>query len=74
MVVNLPPELSEYVTHQLQAGTYASAEELLSAAVRALQQAESDPSEDLILEDDEALDEFFNELRNAIRTKATPQP
>lgn len=77
MVVNLPPDLAEFVSQQLASGRYASEDELVCEAVRAMQQRRqtlkemieeglADPENDLVLEDDAALDEFFKGLADEL--------
>jgi putative addiction module CopG family antidote len=83
MVVKLPPDLAEFVTQELVSGRYATEDELLCDAVRTLQQRRqtlramiaeglSDPENDLILEDDAELDEFFKGLADELTPVSQP--
>ncbi|HUQ68562.1 MAG TPA: type II toxin-antitoxin system ParD family antitoxin [Planctomycetaceae bacterium] len=73
MVIKLPPDLAEFVTLQVAAGRYQSEDEVICDAVRTLQERRkslqeliaegmANPEDDIILETDEDLGRFLDEI------------
>lgn len=81
----LPPDLQQFVHHQLESGVYRTEEELVVDAVRLLRDSDSHwhslrdsiqaqaeelaRGEGFTLEGDEALAEFLAEIRKEVRSE-----
>jgi putative addiction module CopG family antidote len=83
----LPPDLQQYVRQQLEHGVYRNEEELLADAVRALRERNGrlqrlrdelrqrlgrvDRGESIELEDDDALEAFYDDIEREVDGELT---
>jgi len=81
MIAQLPPDLAEFVSHEVAEGHYESEVQLMCEAIRllrlrrAIQAGLAHSENDIVLEDDAALAEFFDaldaEVDQDLRSKAS---